>query len=141
MKFHHFRPPLENFYVYLWKNPRIFPLEEILPTPMITFTKCQMSADANNYDSQNVECQSLIPRGKFSSGSARFTEWTITNLSDVYGISCIQQPVPACGLTHGCVTMLSESQDCELSYFGLVLQLRHIGRESSIHSACNCASF
>jgi len=37
--------------------------------------------------------------------------------------------------------MLSDSQDCELSDFDLILQLRHIGRESSIHSACNCACF
>jgi len=38
-------------------------VEKILPTPMVTITKCQMSADANDYDLQNVECQSLIPSG------------------------------------------------------------------------------
>jgi len=54
---------------------------------------------------------------------------------------CLQQPAPACGLTDGCVTMLSDSQACELSYFVLILQLRHNGRESSIHSACNCTGF
>jgi len=54
---------------------------------------------------------------------------------------CLQQAVPTCGLTHGCVTMLSDSQGCELFHFVLILQLRHNGRESSIHSACNCACF
>jgi len=34
---------------------------------------------------------------------------------------CLQQPAPACGLTHGCVTMLSDSQGCELSSFVLIL--------------------
>jgi len=33
-----------------------------------------MSADANNYDLQNVECQSLIPSGKFSLGSPKFAK-------------------------------------------------------------------
>jgi len=37
------------------------------------------------------------------------------NLSDVSNRRlCLRQPVPACGLTHGCVTMLSDSQGCEL---------------------------
>jgi len=43
----------------------------------------EMSADPSNYDSQNVECQSLIPSGKFSSRSPRFAKGAITNLSDV----------------------------------------------------------
>jgi len=113
-----------------------------IPTPMVTITKCQMLADANNYDLQNVECQSLIPSGKISSGSPRFAKWTIMNLRDVlWRRLCLQQSTPACALTHGCVTMLSDIQGCALSHFGLVLQLRHNGRESNIHSACNCACF
>jgi len=44
--------------------------------------KYQMSADANNYYLQNVECHSLIPSCKISS-SARFAKRAITNLSDV----------------------------------------------------------
>jgi len=44
------------------------------------------------------------------------------NLSDVLnGRLCLQQPVPTCGLTHGCVTMLSDSQGCELFHFVLIL--------------------
>jgi len=42
-----------------------------------------MSADASNYDLQNVECQSLIPSCKISSKSPRFAKRAITNLSDV----------------------------------------------------------
>ena len=34
---------------------------------------------------------------------------------------CLQQPAPAYGLTHGCVTMRSDSQACELSHFVLIL--------------------
>jgi len=64
------------------------------------------------------------------------------NLSDVLNRRlCHQQPVLACGLTHGCVTMLSDSQDCELFHSVLILYLRHNGLERSIHSACNCARF
>jgi len=88
----------------------------------VTITKCQMLADTSNYDLQNVECQSLIPNCKISSKSSRFVKRTIMNLGDVL-ISrlCLQQPVPACGLTHGCVTMLSDSQGCELFHFVLIL--------------------
>jgi len=43
----------------------------------------QMSADASNYDLQNVECQSLIPNCKISSRSPRFAKKAITNLNDV----------------------------------------------------------
>jgi len=44
------------------------------------------------------------------------------NLSDVLRRRlCLQQPVPACGLTDGCVTMLLVSQACELSHFVLIL--------------------
>jgi len=80
-----------------------------------------MSADVSNYYSQNVECQSLIPSSKIWSRSPRFAERAIKNLSDVKRRFCLQQPAPACGLTHGCVTMLSESQGCELSHFVLFL--------------------
>jgi len=49
-------------------------------------------------------------------------ENNIMNLSDVLNRRlCLQQPVPACGLTHGCVTMLSNSQGCELFHFVLIL--------------------
>ena len=42
------------------------------------------------------------------------------NLSDVLnGCLCIQQPVPACGLIHGCVTMLSDNQGCDQLRFPL----------------------
>jgi len=33
--------------------------------------------------------------------------------------------------------MLSDSQGCELSNVALVLQLRHNGREYSVHNACS----
>jgi len=57
------------------------------------------------------------------------------NLNDVLNRRlCLQQPVPACGLIHGCVTMLSNRQGCELFDFVLILYLRHNVRESSIHS-------
>jgi len=81
-----------------------------------------MSADANNYDLQNVECMSLIPSCKISSRSPRFAKRAITNLSDVLRRRlCLQQPVLACALTDGCVTMLSGSQACELSHFDHIL--------------------
>jgi len=46
-----------------------------------------------------------------------------TNHSDVLNRRlCLQQPAPAFGLTHGCVTMLSDSQaGSEISYFVLIL--------------------
>jgi len=68
-----------------------------------------MSADASNYDLQNVECQSLIPSCKISSRSARLAKGAITNLSDALNRRlCLQQPALAYGLPDGCVTMLSE---------------------------------
>jgi len=127
-----------------------------------------MSADASIYDLQNVECQSLIPSCKISSRPPRFTKRTVMNLSDVLNRRlCLQQPMPACGLTHGCVTMLSDSQGCEpgfstsFSFYSCVTMresllaqtlnnflmflpinsLSHNGWESNIHSACNCACF
>jgi len=88
----------------------------------VTITKCQMSADASNYDLQNVECKSLITSCKISSRSPRFAKRPITNLSDISRRRlCLQQPAPACALTDGCVTMLSGSQACELSHFDLIL--------------------
>jgi len=81
-----------------------------------------MSADASNYDLQNVECKSLIPSCKISSRSPRFAKGAIRNLSDVLRRRlCLQQPAPVCALTHGCVTMLSGSQACELSHIDLIL--------------------
>ena len=43
----------------------------------------EMSADAINYDSQNVEFQSLIPSSKILSITPRFARGAITNISDV----------------------------------------------------------
>jgi len=101
-----------------------------------------MSADASNYDLQNFEFKSLIPSCKISSRSPSFAKGAITNLSDVSRRRlCLQQQAPVCGLTHGCVTMLSGSHACELSHFDFILWLHHNGRKSSIHSACNCACF
>jgi len=40
----------------------------------VTRNTYEMSADASNYDLQNVECQSLIPICKISSRSPRFTK-------------------------------------------------------------------
>jgi len=58
-----------------------------------------MSADVSNYDSQNAECQSLIPSCKNLSRSKR-AKRAITNISDVLKRRlCLQQPAPACGLT------------------------------------------
>jgi len=79
-------------------------------------------ADASNYDSQNVACQSLIPSSKILSRSPRLAKRAITNVSDVLRRRlCLQQPAPACGLTHGGVTMLSDSQGCEISHFVFIL--------------------
>jgi len=81
-----------------------------------------MSADDSNYDSRNVECQSLTPSCKISSSSPRIAKGAITNISDVLKRRlCLQQPAPACGLTDGYVIMLSDSQACELSHFVLIL--------------------
>ena len=44
---------------------------------------------ASNYDSQNVECQSLLPSCKISSRSQRFVKKAITNFSDVWGAACV----------------------------------------------------
>jgi len=53
----------------------------------ILITKCQMSADASNYNLQNVECHCQI-----SSRSPRFAKRAIMNLSDVSRRSfCLQQ--------------------------------------------------
>jgi len=66
----------------------------------------------------------------------------IANITDVLRRRlCLQQPAPACSLTDVCVTMLSDSQACELCHFVFIVQLRHNEGQSSIHSACNCACF
>jgi len=55
----------------------------------------EMSADASNYDLQNVECQSLLPCCKISSRSPKFPKEAITNLSDVLRCRlCLQHPAP-----------------------------------------------
>jgi len=52
----------------------------------------------------------------------KITKGLITNLSDVLRRRlCLQQPAPAYGLTDVCVTMLSDSQGCELSHFVLII--------------------
>jgi len=82
-----------------------------------------MLADTSNYDLQNIEYQSLVSSRKIPSKSPRFSKRTIMNLSDVLNRFrlYLQHPVPACGLTHGCITMLSDSQGCELFHFVLIL--------------------
>jgi len=50
------------------------------------------------------------------------------NISDVPKRSfCLQQSAFACGLSHSCVTMLSDSQGCELSDFTDILYVRDSG--------------
>jgi len=83
----------------------------------------------------DTQLQNLIKITKVRKGSNK-------TLVTFQGVACIfSKPAPACGLTDGCVAMLSKSQACELSNFVLILLLRHNGRECSIHSACNCACF
>jgi len=55
----------------------------------VRITKCQISADASNYDLQNVWCQSLTPSCKIWSRSPRFAKGTITNLSDILRRRCV----------------------------------------------------
>jgi len=87
-----------------------------------------MSADTNNYDLKNVECQRLLPSCEVSSRSPWFAKRAIMNLSDVSKRSfCLQQSAPTCGLTDGCVTMLSGSKGCELSDFTFIPYVRHTG--------------
>jgi len=75
-----------------------------------------------NYDVRNVECQLLIPSCKISSRSPRLAKGAITNFCDILRSRlCLQQPAPAYSLTDGCVTMLSDSQACELSHVSLSL--------------------
>jgi len=60
---------------------------KLRPECYALITKCQMSADANNYSLQNVECHCEI-----SSKSSRFAKRAIMNLSDVSRRnSCLQQ--------------------------------------------------
>jgi len=64
-----------------------------------------MSADPNNYDLQNVQCQSLVPSCKVSRSPKR----AVANLTDILGVACgcVQQWPPACDVVHGCETMFS----------------------------------
>jgi len=59
------------------------------------------------------------------------------------GVSVSSNKLPPCGLTHGCVTTLSESQGCELSDFLSFYSHGKMRHESSVHSAyrvlyCGC---
>jgi len=102
-------------------RPQHFGSTKLRSKYYIITTKCQLSTDANNYDLQNVECHRLIPGCGISSRSPKFAKGVVTNLSYVFRWSfCLQQSAPACGLTHGCVTMRSDSQGCELSDFAIM---------------------
>jgi len=59
---------------------------------------------------------------RFSQGphTTLICPWTFGNASRRN--LCRQQSAPACGLTHSCVTMLSDSQGCELSNLRLGTQ-------------------
>jgi len=71
--------------------------------------KCQMSADANKHDLQIVKRQRLLLSCEILSRLPRFAKRATMNISDVSTRSfCLQQSAPACGLTHGCVTLLSD---------------------------------
>jgi len=70
-------------------SPRVqhFGGAKLLSECYVLITKYQMSADANNYNLQNVECHCEI-----SSRSPRFAKRAIMNLSDVSRRSfCLQQ--------------------------------------------------
>jgi len=104
----------------------------------VKITKCQMSADANNYDLQNVECQQLLPSYEISSRSPRFTKRAVTNLSDVLRRSfCFALAVPACFL----LTVASQCFQIArvanfptwLSFYSCVTT----GRESSVFGECS----
>jgi len=57
-----------------------------------------MSADASNYDLQNVEWQPLIPSCKIWSRSPRFANRAIANLGAVSNRRlCLQHRVPTIG--------------------------------------------
>ena len=68
----------------------------------VLITKCQMSVDANNYNSQNVEvhCKISIKITKVRKASNYEPKWRFNApfLSPAISV--------ACGLIHGCVTML-----------------------------------
>jgi len=55
----------------------------------VAIMKCRMSANASNYDLQNVEWQSLIPSCKNPPRSPMFAKGAITNLSDVLKASLV----------------------------------------------------
>ena len=104
----------------------------------ILITKCQISEDVNNCNLQNVECQRLLPNCEISSRSHRFAKRAAMNLSDVSRRSFyLQQKVPACSLTHGCITIFQKTKvaifPTSLSFYSCVTT----GRESSVHSACS----
>jgi len=58
------------------------------------FKKCQMSADTNNYNLQNVKCQRVEPSCEISSRSPRYAKRAVTNFSDILRqrfCQCLQQ--------------------------------------------------
>jgi len=84
----------------------------------------------------------LLPSCEISSKSPRFANRAVANLSDVCRQSfCLQQSVPACGLTDVRVTMLSDTWDYKLSDFALFWSGFTIGRQFSVHSACSALTF
>jgi len=94
----------------------------------VIITKCQISAGGNIYDLQNVECQRLVPNCEILSRSPRLAKRSVTNLSDVFKVELLSSAINvACGLTRGYVTMLSESQVCDLTF--------------TVHVVCYCTFF
>ena len=79
---------------------------------LVIITKCQMLADANNYELQIVECQPLLSSCEISTRSPRFVKRAvIAKFSDVFRWRfCLQQSGPSSGLTHAYVIILSDSQ-------------------------------
>ena len=106
---------------------------------LVIIAKFQMSADADDYDAQYVDCQRLLPTCEILWSSPRFTERVVTNLSYVLKRSFwLQQSAPACGITHGCVAMLSDSQGLQTFRFAPIVHSCVVsGRESSVHSECS----
>jgi len=56
----------------------------------------EMSADASDYDLQDVECQRLLPSCEISSRLPKFAKWAVTNLSEVLRSFCLPLSAPVC---------------------------------------------
>jgi len=73
----------------------------------------------------------------------QFAKRPATTLGDVWRRSFwLQQSASGCGLTYGCVTMLSSSQGCELPlrlHSTIASQL--VGNKRSLDAACYCICF